>query len=135
MNPRCAAGSGDLRRYVKRIDWRADGGCIRLAGSDVAQMEIACTSEEELRARCRQLAEERYPFQIGGADGWGPAEIMSKWQEDGLMTISFLQVSWKAPGEWQLHEILPGVSQWDIRTPKELFESASLSLATPRSGK
>ena len=126
MSPSCAIGSGDLPRYVAWIDRRSRGGYIRLAGATIGQTEVTCSSKEELCAQCRRLAEERYPFSIGGHGQIGPAEIMSTWQEEGLMPISFLQISWMAPGKWQLHEILPGVQQWDLLPPSELFKQPPL---------
>lgn len=132
MKPSCARGSGKLPRYVEWIDWRPPGGVIRLAGEGLAaESSITCASDDELRARCREFATQRYLFSIGGRAGWGPADIMGKWQEDGHMPLSFLQVSWTGPGEWQVHEMMPGVQQWDIRPLGDMLDNQPLEWTGP----
>jgi hypothetical protein len=51
---------------------------------------------------------------------------MGKWQEDGLMPLSFLQVSWTGPGEWQVHEMMPGIQQWEIRPLGDMLDNQPL---------
>jgi|HubBroStandDraft_1064217.scaffolds.fasta_scaffold732085_2 hypothetical protein len=133
----CARGSGELPRYVKRIDWQPPGGTIYFAGAGAqSETRVDCSTDDELRAKCRQLADERCLFSIGGRDGWGPADIMQEWQEKGLMPLSFIQVAWVGDGKWQVHEIAPGVQQWEIQTLGEISNKRPFPLlaqATPES--
>lgn len=132
MNPSCARGSGELPRYVEWIDWQPPGGAIRLAGKGVSSKQsIMCANDDELRARCRELATKRYLFSIGGRAGCGPATIMGKWREDGLMPLSFLQVSWTGPGEWQVHEMMPGIQQWEIRPLGDMLNNQPFQWTGP----
>ena len=125
MNSLCAHGSGELPRYVEWIDWRRPGGVIHLAGGDATlHSQVVCATDGELHSHCRQLAEQRYLFSIGGRAGLGPADLMDEWQKQGLIPISFLQVSWTGLREWQVHEIVSGIQEWDIRPLAEI-------LATP----
>jgi len=127
MNPSCARGSGPLPRYVEWIDRHPADAMIRLAGEGVPPgLRIVCATEDELRESCRRLAEQRYLFSIGARAGCGPGEIMSEWQAGGLPPLSFLQVSWTGPGEWQVHEIVPGVQQWDIRPLRDILKDEPL---------
>jgi hypothetical protein len=132
----CARGSGELPRYVKRINWQPPGGVIHLSGAgDQSETKVACSTDDELRAKCRQLADERCLFSIGGRDGWGPAEIMQEWQERGLMPLSFIRISWVGKGEWVVYEIAPGVQQWELQALDEIFNkrpSPLIGQATPQ---
>ena len=56
---------------------------------------------------------------------------MGKWQEDGLMPLSFLQVSWTRPGEWQVHEMMPGIQQWDLRPLGDVLDNQPLQWTGP----
>lgn len=40
--------------------------------------------------------------------------MMARWQEEGLMPLSFLQISWQNPNEWLVYEMLPGARQWEF---------------------
>jgi hypothetical protein len=119
----CSRGSGVPPRYVQRFIPREGGIELCLAGLDPPTPSFICSSEEELRRKCREFAEQRLSFSIGGREGRGPADLMSEWQQAGLMPVSFLQISWTAAEEWQVHEMMPGVQQWDIRPIGELLAS------------
>ena len=123
MKPACSRGSGTLPPRLDRLDWRPPGGTVRLADADT---EISCSTDDDLRAECRRLAEKRYLFPIGGRSWPGPAEVMSTWQEAGLMPISFLQVSWTGPNEWQVHEMYPGVQEWEIQPLTGMLDNQPL---------
>jgi hypothetical protein len=72
------------------------------------------------------LAEQRYLF-VSDVRNWpSPADVMSTWQEKGLMPISFLQVAWRGPGDWEVHEIVPGAQEWEIKPLREMFDNPPL---------
>ena len=113
-----AAGGGPCPPHVAWIatdpfEIRFNDGC--------EQKSIMCDSEADLVDRCQKLAENATPFSVAGMAG-GPSEFMLHWQMSGEITISFLQISWLSPGQWQLHEMFPGANQWTSVSFDELVK-------------
>jgi hypothetical protein len=132
MHLSCARGSGAVPPTVSQIEWRRPGGVIQLADASSSTPEtIACTTDLELQLRCRSLAEKRYLF-VSDFRSWpSPADVMSTWQENGSIPISFLQVAWRGPGDWEVHEIIPGIQEWEIRPLSEILDNQPLQWTGP----
>jgi hypothetical protein len=110
-----------------QIKWRPPGGTVEVTGVPSVQSEIiTCTTDPELQLCCRSLAEKRYLF-VSDVRSWpSPADVMITWQEKGLMPISFLQVTWTGPAEWQVHEMYPGIQEWDIQPLTGMLDNQPL---------
>ena len=115
MKPRCAIGSGMPPRYVSHFVRQPDGsGAIHLAGGELNEEAISFSSHPDLLKKCRKLLERRILFSVGG-HVQGAADEMTTWQINGSLADSFLQISWKRPGEWIIHEIVPGaIPPWEF---------------------
>ena len=111
----CARGEGEPRRFVQSISWEGATSRIHLAGvGGPLASSFHFSSEDQLRSRCTLLAARRVLFSVGGHAGWGPAEVMERWQDESLLPISFLKIAWSSPERWQVHEVAPGVKHWEV---------------------
>lgn len=48
------------------------------------------------------------------------------------MPISFIEVTWRGPDDWEVHEMLPGIQEWEIRPLREMLDSKPLLPTVPR---
>lgn len=129
VNPGCARGLNVPPRYVASVLSAKTAIEICLAGpGEPTASALACGTEAELREKCAELAARRVLFAIGGREGPGPEDLMVDWQNAGIIKTSFLQISWGRPNEWQIHEIVPGAQQWDIRSVDELLAARPIDL-------
>lgn len=116
MTHRCAAGKGEAPTF---LDWipAPDRGLLRLSDGT----EISYGSEADLIEICDGLARRRVVFSVAGILSPSPVDLMSFWQEQGRIRISFLRIAWRRPEEWELHEMAPGVQTWEPCSPEELL--------------
>ncbi|HEY7369860.1 MAG TPA: hypothetical protein VIA29_08220, partial [Thermoanaerobaculia bacterium] len=124
---RCAAGKGKAPTF---LDWipAPDRGHLRLSDGT----GISYRSETELLEICDGLARRRVAFSVGGILSPSPADLMSDWQEKGRIAISFLRIAWRRPEEWELHEIVPGVSSWEPCPPDALLAAPPQAVAVAK---
>lgn len=129
MNPLCARGEGKPPCYVDWIEPWLGKEVIRLAGRGALRRPfILCSSDADVRRRCSELAARRVLFSVGDHAGWGPAEIVEQWQDEGLILLSFLRIAWAGPQEWQVHEMAPGTQEWEIVSLDEILASRPIRL-------